>query len=437
MKKIFFLSIIFINFHELLMDSHNCPTEYPDCFNCTTCGESELYYENCPCQWDDINKKCNSVSSKYSIQTVYDAFYNCKDTNSIELQNKFCGTTSINLKDKFNFSLPFVDGAYGARSIYCEYYFKASGDEDKYYNFNYQFNTDYSEYIDGIHLYVTVRFNDFTSSNANLKSSNINKDLYSVSSMTLKLYFEGSFPSLPFSLIITEKDNNSKMALYITIGIIVVACIICALGIYCLSKKISENSRLRQRALFEMAVAHQQGEVDNEELEQQKLETENKLKINFALKHALKGKKFLKKYGTKDGNICTICIEDFKENKSKVSITPCKHVFHYQCLSNWLINNVKNPKCPNCNKNLIEDVKDSDIQQVIKPERIEVNKIRVDNIGENENGSIRTSENRINVEHMENTRNVNNNDVVINRNTESRALRTSQNETDSRRNNHI
>ena len=38
---------------------------------------------------------------------------------------------------------------------------------------------------------------------------------------------------------------------------------------------------------------------------------------------------------------------------------------------------------------------------------------------------------------MENTRNVNNNDVVINRNTESRALRTSQNETDSRRNNHI
>ena len=333
--------------------------------------------------------------------------------------------------------MPFVDGAYGARSIYCEYYFKASGDEDKYYNFNYQFNTDYSEYIDGIHLYVTVRFNDFTSSNANLKSSNINKDLYSVSSMTLKLYFEGSFPSLPFSLIITEKDNNSKMALYITIGIIVVACIICALGIYCLSKKISENSRLRQRALFEMAVAHQQGEVDNEELEQQKLETENKLKINFALKHALKGKKFLKKYGTKDGNICTICIEDFKENKSKVSITPCKHVFHYQCLSNWLINNVKNPKCPNCNKNLIEDVKDSDIQQVIKPERIEVNKIRVDNIGENENGSIRTSENRINVEHMENTRNVNNNDVVINRNTESRALRTSQNETDSRRNNHI
>lgn len=439
MKKFFFLSIVFINFHELLMDFHYCQSEYLDCFNCTTCGESEIFYDNCLCQWDANHQYCNSVSTKNSISTVYDAFDLCKDIYSVEIQNKFCGSSSINLKGKLNFSLPFVDGAYGARSIYCQYYFKTSGDEDKYYNFNYQFNTDYSEYIEGIHLYVSVRFNDFTSSYANLKSSNINKDLYSVSSMTLKLYFERSFPSLPFSLIITEKDSNSKMALYITIGIIVVACIICALGIYCLSKKISENSRLRQRALFEMAVAHQQGQgIDNEELEQKKLEMENNLKIKFALKHSLKPKKFLKKYGTKDGNICTICIEDFKENKSKVSVTPCKHVFHYACLSNWLIKNVKNPKCPNCNKNLIEDVKDSDIQPVVvNPERVEVNKIRVDNIGENENGSsVRTSENRINVENVENTRNANNNDIDNNRNTESRVLRTSQNGMDSRRNGH-
>ena len=188
-----------------------------------------------------------------------------------------------------------------------------------------------------------------------------------------------------------------------------------------------------------MAVAHQQGEGnDDEVLEQQKLEMENKLKIKFALKHTLKAKKFLKKYGTKDGNICTICIEDFKENKSKVSVTPCKHVFHYQCLSNWLFKNVKNPKCPNCNKNLIEDVKDSDIQPVIiNPERIEVNhQIRDSNIGENDNGS-RASENRVNVVNMENTRNINNYENSSNRNTETRDLRTSQNNTDNGRNENI
>ena len=439
MKKIFFISIIFLNFHELLMNLHNCPNEYPDCFNCTTCGESEKYYEDCLCQWDVNKKKCTTVSSKYSILKVYDAFYFCKDENSIELQNKFCGTTSINLQNIFDFSLPFIDGAYGARSIYCEYTFKASLDEDKYYNFNYKFNKDYLDYIENIHLYVSIRFNDFSSSSADLQGSNLNKDLYSVSTINLKLYFERSFPSLPFSLIITEKDNNSKIALYITIGTIAIACFLCAFGIYYLSRKVSENSRLRQRALFEMAVAHQQGEGnDDEVLEQQKLEMENKLKIKFALKHTLKPKKFLKKYGTKDGNICTICIEDFKENKSKVSVTPCKHVFHYQCLSNWLFKNVKNPKCPNCNKNLIEDVKDSDIQPVIiNPERIEVNQqIRVSNIGENENGS-RAGENRVNVVNMENTRNINNYDNSSNRNTETRDLRTSQNNTDNGRNEHI
>ena len=69
-------------------------------------------------------------------------------------------------------------------------------------------------------------------------------------------------------------------------------------------------------------MAHQQGErgIDDEAYEQQKLEEENKLKIKYALKHSLKSKKYLKKYGVKDSNTCTICIEDFKENKSKVSI---------------------------------------------------------------------------------------------------------------------
>ena len=160
------------------MNLHNCPNEYPDCFNCTTCGESEKYYEDCLCQWDVNKKKCTTVSSKYSILKVYDAFYFCKDENSIELQNKFCGTTSINLQNIFDFSLPFIDGAYGARSIYCEYTFKASLDEDKYYNFYYKFNKDYSDYIENIHLYVSIRFNDFSSSSADLQGSNLNKDLY-------------------------------------------------------------------------------------------------------------------------------------------------------------------------------------------------------------------------------------------------------------------
>ena len=124
-----------------------------------------------------------------------------------------------------------------------------------------------------------------------MKEKSINKDFYTVKEIQLKLYFKQSFACLPFSLVITKNKDNSKITLYITIGIIILSCILCALAIYCLSKKISENARLRQRALFEIAMAHQHGEDnEDEESEQNRIEKENKLKIKYALKHSLKQK---------------------------------------------------------------------------------------------------------------------------------------------------
>ena len=51
---------------------------------------------------------------------------------------------------------------------------------------------------------------------------------------------------------------------------------------------------------------------------------------------------------------CSICLAEFKK-KSKVSITSCKHVFHYKCIHDWLYKNIKNPKCPNCNHEILND----------------------------------------------------------------------------------
>lgn len=42
---------------------------------------------------------------------------------------------------------------------------------------------------------------------------------------------------------------------------------------------------------------------------------------------------------------CTICQEKFKENDT-VSLLPCNHVFHKDCLKNWLLN--YNCVCPIC-----------------------------------------------------------------------------------------
>ena len=59
----------------------------------------------------------------------------------------------------------------------------------------------------------------------------------------------------------------------------------------------------------------------------------------------------------KEKNICSICIERIKL-KSRISITTCNHIFHYKCLSTWLYNNIMEPKCPNCQCNLINDEND-------------------------------------------------------------------------------
>ena len=435
MSVFFFHAIIlFLILRKALLSTYTCTPDFHDCFNCSTCGEQEVYYQDCLCSWDSNSHLCNSVTDKTQIFYFYQAFSSCQDSPSNLIKEEYCGSSTITLEDEFTFSLPVKYGKVGTRSIFCEYKFIVSDDDDIYYNINYKYYSSYSNDLSTVNLYLLVTYDDSTSTSGLLQGNDIDKDFYSVKEIQLKLYFEHSFSSLPFSFVITKKNDNSKLTLYITIGVIILSCILCALAIYCLSKKISENARLRQRALFDIAMAHQNGEeIDDEESEQKRIENENKLKIKFALKHSLKPKRFLKKYGTKDGNTCTICIEDFKEKVSKVSITPCKHVFHYQCLSNWLVKNVMNPKCPNCNYNLIQNVKDSDIKDMVIPETIHVNKAKINvapnaQFTENNNDNI----NEIQIENVENENNIGNvvnvdNTSQANANTEDRNLRTSNN----------
>ena len=44
---------------------------------------------------------------------------------------------------------------------------------------------------------------------------------------------------------------------------------------------------------------------------------------------------------------CTICMESITTNGDK-STTPCGHLFHTECINNWLRSNVKS--CPQCRK---------------------------------------------------------------------------------------
>ena len=93
-----------------------------------------------------------------------------------------------------------------------------------------------------------------------------------------------------------------------------------------------------------------------------------------------------------------------------------------------------NPKCPNCNNNLIQDVKDTDIakeETIVKPERVNVarrNRREGDTISNNQN-------NEVVVENMEPTRNRIVNETNTNQNTDERNLRTSNINITERRDN--
>ncbi|KAI5962490.1 uncharacterized protein KGF55_003566 [Candida pseudojiufengensis] len=49
---------------------------------------------------------------------------------------------------------------------------------------------------------------------------------------------------------------------------------------------------------------------------------------------------------------CSICLEKYHPLKSKVLVLQCKHFFHQNCLSNWLINFKRS--CPLCNNTILK-----------------------------------------------------------------------------------
>lgn len=75
----------------------------------------------------------------------------------------------------------------------------------------------------------------------------------------------------------------------------------------------------------------------------------NKEKVDSLFKAEFSPKIYNKNNIVNDCYNCTICMDDFIDNKSIVSTTKCGHTFHQNCLKNWIYKNIICPKCPNCN----------------------------------------------------------------------------------------
>ena len=63
--------------------------------------------------------------------------------------------------------------------------------------------------------------------------------------------------------------------------------------------------------------------------------------------------KHIQKYDSRKETECAICLEEFQRNDIIKEFYKCKHIFHKECLKNWL---KRSNECPLCKYDLTEDI---------------------------------------------------------------------------------
>ena len=384
--EIFLKYIIYIFFyfsHQLLIkcDSNNDCTSLTDCYKCMLCNDESKTV--CDCSW--TNSGCTTYNSGSFMEDKgwYSKILICQNLDKMNnIDNIYCPSSSSKKtesdldKDKsINYFIqPDLDGFYGKNMVVCNFEYKQDSKND---------------------IEITVEFSNGNSINpkvyiestgvTNIKTKenvDTNKELEFEQSakINIKVLLKREYTSSPIKIKLALKSSNKKLIIIIVVSsFFILIFILCLIFCICrIRRKHNENENfeieLFRQARENMArielennnsfISGNEGSKDLEKFNKQKLDN---LFNNEMVNHLYK-----KKYNEFGGG-CSICLKGFKK-KSEISITPCKHIFHYQCIHDWLYKNIRNPKCPNCNYevlnnseiNIGNDEKETRIIKVIK-----------------------------------------------------------------------
>ena len=354
MKELLFYLII-SSIIKFISTKEDC-TLLTDCKECEFCGNSTQEYSSCNfynifCEYPDsdnydYNRKMKNLYSNY--------FRSDSDINS------FCGeknTILSSMKDSFVISTLKINSNLLTKKLHCDYYI-----QNKYY---YEHNSDKA----GLSLKLKspngsangnnrLKLNIFLifTSSTSLRFQNINdtqirnndysKSIDKFTDLEILIDFEDNGNGEEYLEISIETDNPSKQIRIIYIIVLVVCAVLLLLIIVLIILYIfirKKINRIEQSHL-------------NEEIEREEKIKKNKQIIEYLLENDLKAKIFTKDIVVNDCEKCSICLEAFESDKSQVSITPCKHIFHFDCLKNWLETEVLNPQCPNCKFSILSNI---------------------------------------------------------------------------------
>ena len=373
LKKIFVNVILFFTFHKLFIHCKTDCKAYTDCFNCTMCGDANAEY--CDCVWATIGGAgtCQTDEFRY-LSEWYTELTTCKNN---EDQKTYCsGKDTIYTRDDLNsdYSISFYindfKGNYGKKMLYC------------YYNYFDETLSDYTlniQFSKSIGNKPKVAYGcSFNNEQEKFQVIEENKEIScsGANNIFFMALFQEEYSTSPLLFKITLK--NVSVSKYVTaFSIVIMVLLLMTCVICCITRLYNNKARRQLRILMNQRARENmiriQQENDNMEFDDsENIEEINRLKLDELFTKQMAEHTYKSEYN-KYGGGCSICLEDFKK-KSKVSKTPCNHVFHHKCIKDWLQKNAKNPKCPNCNKEVISD----DISIDEKGEKIdEANIIKV------------------------------------------------------------
>lgn len=318
---------LFISFSFSQTTTPNLPcSSFTDCYNC-----SSFYTSTSSCIWS--NNQC-TFSLEPPLQW-YDRYSECEASSNAL---RYCMNIDIN-------TIPLTarlldnDGVYGTTNMYCEW--KVQNNKDKTIHFNLtKFESDIN---DNYALYY--RKNDGSSNIVTINDSSTYISFPNTEYITFKYFSFSSKNSLPFIASFSYDNEKSKAYSYIIVfsviaGIILLCAGLCTL--FCLCSKHQLKKRLRKR---------------NERRQSDITSKDDTTEINiFDINKFFNTQCSPMKYDTHlnaFGSNCTICLEDFKDKVRVIKLT-CGHIFHEKCIKEWCNKELKGPKCPNCNEDIIK-----------------------------------------------------------------------------------
>lgn len=284
------------------------------------------------------------------------------------------------------YSLPKKkNGNYSSKNLYCKVTI-LNLDPTQIINFNLtklipERKDDFTLeifYIDGSKKYQLFK-----------EMGTIKQDI-AVSQYVFHYFSESESNSLPFMVDVSVRVNDfstaSLIGIIISVGIGVILCVIGFILFFKCTRDIADERRRR----FTLA----QGQYDQENLNgiqpstQQNIPSTTSMqaqldkareKLKRSLKHLfetkLKPKKFNQISNEFNSAECTVCLEDF-DIKSNVSTLLCKHVFHFECIVDWIKKQKGELKCPNCNVKIIpDDMLNESIEHLEIPDNVVIHNV--------------------------------------------------------------